>query len=69
MGAASLWGNMVVAVSIASQRIVWRSVARERTAASSSLGFRGACAGPLPSVVESESSNLRAIVAEREMAV
>jgi hypothetical protein len=33
------------------------------------LGFRGACAGPLPSVVESESSNLRAIVAERERAV
>jgi hypothetical protein len=45
------------------------SVARETTAASASWKFNGACVKPLLSVMYNESSNVRAIAVEREMAV
>ena len=63
------WGDMAVIMSIASPRMVWRSLARERRAACTSIGFGEGVMSLLTSLMNTESSNVRAIAVERKMAV
>jgi len=44
-------------------------IAREKIAASTPWGFGGGFVGPMTSLVEGESSNVRAFKVEREMTV